>query len=292
MVKLSLVKQKRKFIWVSWETHFFQYTKKAVYIKLVYLLFVFFIETENVFFPVCERNRNLERLKFNLKPRSKQSKKVLKGTKKLFPISLEFVFIFILVKRYDRSLLCTTIVKYCLSQQVKKGTVFIKWLYETSSINTYSFSSLKLCHVRLPGKCQLRPNSGICTYTHINCLWGVITLMLMKEPELHTFSSLCCCCCCIGSVVSDSVRPHRRQPTRLLCPGVSPGKNTGVGCHFLLQCMHVCMLSHFSSVWLCATPWTAAHQAPLSTGFSRHEHWSGLSFPSPSLHYALYYMSK
>ena len=33
--------------------------------------------------------------------------------------------------------------------------------------------------------------------------------------------------------------PHRRQPTRLLCPWDSPGKNTGVGCHFLLQCMKV-----------------------------------------------------
>ena len=39
--------------------------------------------------------------------------------------------------------------------------------------------------------------------------------------------------------VSDSVRPHRQQPTRLLCPWDSPGKNTGVGCHFLLQCMKV-----------------------------------------------------
>ena len=41
------------------------------------------------------------------------------------------------------------------------------------------------------------------------------------------------------------------------------------------------MLSHFSRVWLCATLWTAAHQAPLSTGFSRQEYWSGLPFPSP-----------
>ena len=39
--------------------------------------------------------------------------------------------------------------------------------------------------------------------------------------------------------MSDSVRPQRRQPTRLLCPWDSPGKNTGVGCHFLLQCMKV-----------------------------------------------------
>ena len=39
--------------------------------------------------------------------------------------------------------------------------------------------------------------------------------------------------------MSDSVRPHRQQPTRLPHPLDSPGKNTGVGCHFLLQCMKV-----------------------------------------------------
>ena len=49
----------------------------------------------------------------------------------------------------------------------------------------------------------------------------------------------CCCCCCVTSVVSNSERPHRRQPTRLPGPWDSPGKNTGVGCHFLLQCMKV-----------------------------------------------------
>ena len=42
-----------------------------------------------------------------------------------------------------------------------------------------------------------------------------------------------------SSVVSDSMGPHRWQPTRLLHPWDSPGKNTGVGCHFLLQCMKV-----------------------------------------------------
>ena len=71
--------------------------------------------------------------------------------------------------------------------------------------------------------------------------------------------------------------PIDGQPSRLLCPWDSPGKNTGVGCHWLLQCM----LSRFSCVRLCATPWTAAHQAPLSTGFSRQEYWNGLPFPSP-----------
>ena len=40
-------------------------------------------------------------------------------------------------------------------------------------------------------------------------------------------------------VMSNSVWPHRRQPTRLPHPWDSPGKNTGVGCHFLLQCIKV-----------------------------------------------------
>ena len=39
--------------------------------------------------------------------------------------------------------------------------------------------------------------------------------------------------------MSDSARPHKRQPTRLPLPWDSPGKNTGVGCHFLLQSMKV-----------------------------------------------------
>ena len=82
--------------------------------------------------------------------------------------------------------------------------------------------------------------------------------------------------------MSDSVRPHRRQPTRLPCPWDSPGKNTGVGCHFLLQCMKVKGKS-LSRVRLFATPWTAAHQAPLSMGFSRQEYWSGVPLLSPFL---------
>ena len=41
------------------------------------------------------------------------------------------------------------------------------------------------------------------------------------------------------------------------------------------------MLSLFSRVWLFVTPWTIAHQAPLSMGFSRQEYWSGFPYPSP-----------
>ena len=79
--------------------------------------------------------------------------------------------------------------------------------------------------------------------------------------------------------MSDSVQPHRRQPTRLPRPWDSPGKNTGVGCHFLLQCVKVKSLSR---VRHSATPWTAAFQVPLSMGFSRQEYWSGVPLPYPT----------
>ena len=47
--------------------------------------------------------------------------------------------------------------------------------------------------------------------------------------------------------------------------------------------MHACMLSCFSHVRLYVTLWTAAHQAPLSTGFSRQEHWRAFAFLSPDM---------
>ena len=65
--------------------------------------------------------------------------------------------------------------------------------------------------------------------------------MHVSGQRVHE-KSRCCRSCYyyyVVSVVSSSVRPHRRQPTRLPRPWDSPGKNTGVGCHFLLQCMKV-----------------------------------------------------
>ena len=67
----------------------------------------------------------------------------------------------------------------------------------------------------------------------VNKFWGYInnnSLAIMLTVP---------CCCQVTLVMSNSVRPHRRQPTRLPRPWDSPGKNTGVGCHFLLQCMKV-----------------------------------------------------
>ena len=76
------------------------------------------------------------------------------------------------------------------------------------------------------------------------------------------------------------MRPHRRQPTRLPRPWDSPGKNTGVGCHFLLQCMKVKIESEvaqscqtLSDPMDCSPPVSSVH------GFSRQEYWSGVPLP-------------
>ena len=66
--------------------------------------------------------------------------------------------------------------------------------------------------------------------------------------------------------MSDSVRPNRQQPTRLPCPWDSPGKNTGVGCHFLLQCMK--MKSESEVTQSCPTLSNPMDSSP--PGFSIH----------------------
>ena len=108
--------------------------------------------------------------------------------------------------------------------------------------------------------------------TLLNSLWarilGRLLLLLLQ----------------VASVVSDSVRPHRRQPTRLPHPWDSPGKNTGVGGHFLLQCMIVKSESEVAQSCLTLSdPMDCSHQAPPSMGFSRQEYWSGVPLPSPIL---------
>ena len=83
--------------------------------------------------------------------------------------------------------------------------------------------------------------------------------------------------------MSDSVRPHRRQPTRLPHPWDSPGKNTGVGCHFLLPCMKEKSEREVAQSCLtlrdpmdCSLPGSSVY------GFSRQEYWNGVPLPSPT----------
>ena len=79
------------------------------------------------------------------------------------------------------------------------------------------------------------------------------------------------------------MQPHRRQPTRLPRPWDSPGKNTGVGCHFLLQCMKVKSKSEIAqSCPTLSDPMDCSLPAPPSMGFSRQDYWSGVPLPSPA----------
>ena len=82
--------------------------------------------------------------------------------------------------------------------------------------------------------------------------------------------------------MSDSVQPHRRQPTRPAVPGVLQARTldwVAISSSKAWKCkVKVNSLSH---VLLLATPWTAAYQAPPSMGFSRQEYWCGLPLPSP-----------
>ena len=70
-----------------------------------------------------------------------------------------------------------------------------------------------------------------------------------------------------------------RGNTALLTPGFHTSKLPELGGNTFM--LPACLPSHFSCIWLSATLWTIAHQVPLSMGFSRQEHWSGLPFPSP-----------
>ena len=89
----------------------------------------------------------------------------------------------------------------------------------------------------------------------------------------------------VASVVSNSMRPHRRQPTSLPRPWDSPGKNTGVGCHFLLQCMKVKSESEVAQLCPtrsdpmdCSLPGSSVH----GIFQARVLEWSAIAFSTPS----------
>ena len=89
------------------------------------------------------------------------------------------------------------------------------------------------------------------------CSLAVFNTILSSSSLIHFLLQLSCCyccCCSVVSVVSDSVQPHRWQPTRLPRPWDSPGKNTGVGCHCLLQCVKVKSESEVAQLCLTQQP--------------------------------------
>ena len=87
--------------------------------------------------------------------------------------------------------------------------------------------------------------------------------------------------------MSDSVRPHRRQPTRLPHPWDSPGRTLEwVAISFSNAWKWKVKVKSLSHVQLFATLWTVVRQAPPSMGFSRQEYWSGVPSPSPMEYYS------
>ena len=88
------------------------------------------------------------------------------------------------------------------------STLFsIKWDEHVFPLYSVNVCVIQMHFNRLKHSCIPKRNP--------NCSWCMILII---------------CCCCI-LVVSESLRPHRWQPTRLCCPWDSPGKNTEVGCH-------------------------------------------------------------
>ena len=92
----------------------------------------------------------------------------------------------------------------------------------------------------------------------------------------------CCCCCCqVASDVSDSVRPHRRQPSGSAVPGILQARTLQwVAISFSNAWKWKVKVKSLGRVQLLVTPWTAVHQAPPSMGFSRQEHWGGVPLPT------------
>ena len=114
-----------------------------------------------------------------------------------------------------------------------------------------------------------------------------VALTLNNLSALQPQNPVCCCCCYVASVVSDSVRPQRWQPTRLPCPWDSPGKNTGVGCHFLLQ--HMKVKSESEVAQSCLTPRDPMDYSPSGSSVhgifqARVLEWGAIAFSQLALH--------
>ena len=121
-------------------------------------------------------------------------------------------------------------------------------------------------------------------YTFLNISQIFFTVILFKAVSgIQVLRLFCPYYCSVTSILSNSVRPHRRQLTRFPCSWDSPGKNTGVGCHFLLDAWKWKVKGKsLRHVRLFTTPWTAAHQPPPPMGFPRQEYCSGVPLPSPT----------
>ena len=131
-----------------------------------------------------------------------------------------------------------------MSDSVKPHGLQLAWFL--CPWNSPGKNTTRSCHFLLQGSSQLRDR------TQVSCITGRLFTRCLshqgspkhkwkafpqKSVSSETYPYLCysCTVCCECSFMSGSSRPHGLQPTRPHCPWNFPGKNDGVGCHFLLQ---------------------------------------------------------
>ena len=118
-------------------------------------------------------------------------------------------------------------------------------MIETLQMQTFVIIKADISHLKLKQNCilivKIYAIFNVVNPSELEFLKAVVNFASTIQTIFSYMSSFYDDCGCVeresSSVVSDSVQPNRQQPTRLPHPWDSPGKNTGVGCHFLLQCM-------------------------------------------------------
>ena len=130
---------------------------------------------------------------------------------------------------------------------------------------------------RLPSPTRQRSSLQLMQSVHLQ-------ICLRKEVRFRMASPLCSGPWRATTSTQDTLRDYFHEWVGCLANSLLFYEARSVEKHQGLLPSLLCLLlllSRFSHVRLCATPWMAAHQAPPSLGFSRQEHWSGLPFPSP-----------
>ena len=151
---------------------------------------------------------------------------------------------------------CSKNLKWCMDQCYSSVTVQIKW-------QTHVTAWLQLSFIW-----QAKENTSLRRE-------GRLTQMKQREAAIATAKSLQLCPILCKHIDGS--------PPGSPVPGILQARTLEwVAIFFSNAWKWKVKVKSLSRVWLLATPWTAAYQAPLSMGFSRQEYWSGLPFPSPA----------
>ena len=147
---------------------------------------------------------------------------------------LKSQYIFMFLQKRDSFRICvhvyTTQSQICTLVLAPLLTSFVSFIWSlTSSLEKmviFALSTQRCCEDQ-----SISQNIKCCT----KIIYYYTFIQLCSTLEQQQRMIVCVCVCYITSAMFNSLQPYRLQPIRLLCAWDSPGKNTGVGCHFLLQ---------------------------------------------------------